>query len=66
MNDFVEYIFAFAWHYTKLTFRLLWWLVRFIAAIISRILNQHQNVPSTQQSDLFDQSSSHQEKEYPS
>lgn len=54
MNNFVEWLFAEFWGYTKLTFRLIFWLVRLIAAVVSRILNMRQARPQTPQADLFE------------
>jgi hypothetical protein len=54
MNGFVDYTFEWFWYYTKLTFRMLFWLFRWLMIGISWVLNRRQNNVPSVKSDVFD------------
>ncbi|MCA0457112.1 MAG: hypothetical protein LCI00_24285 [Chloroflexi bacterium] len=54
MNGIVEFIFAEMWEYTKLTFRIIFWVFRQTLSITSFFRNRNQNIPKVAKSDLFD------------
>ncbi len=54
MTDFVGWIFAELWYWTVYTFRLLFWLFRWIVYLISVVLNRRSAYPPRQQADLFE------------
>jgi hypothetical protein len=55
MNNWIDYTFAWFWEYTKLTFRLIVGLIRFIVWLVSSILNIRGLRAPKDQSDLFNQ-----------
>lgn len=64
MNDLFDYVVREMVRYTILTFRILFWLGRFVVVQVSRLLNNRQQHLPKAEDDLFERHHRAQEQQY--